>query len=154
MLPLETIIHKNSLNLFSSTVRNKHFIEYEIAERQHVMKGCGEKSWFNYIKSILEKYELPSVFSLFDQQISKSEWKEIMSNAVHSHKASAKVALKYVNPDSLKVGKAHPVWATVRNTISDNKRAQLKCKVLTGTYILQGYRAAFNQYTVDATCKL
>ena len=29
-----------------------------------------------------------------------------------------------------------------------------KCKLLTGTYILQGNRAAFNQYTVDATCKL
>ena len=67
------------------------------------MKGCAEKSWFNYIKSILEKYERPSVFSLFDQQISKSEWKEIMSNAVHSHneatwraEAGAKASLKYV----------------------------------------------------------
>ena len=64
------------------------------------------------------------------------------------------MSLKYVNPDSLKVGKAHPVWATVGNTISGNKRAQLKCKVLTGTYILQGNRAAFNQYTVNTTCKL
>ena len=69
-------------------------------------------------------------FSLFDQQISKSEWKEIISNTVHSHieatwraEIGAKASLKYVNPDSLKVGKAHPVWATVRNTISDNKRA-------------------------------
>ena len=30
----------------------------------------------------------------------------------------------------------------------------MKCKLLTGKYILQGNRAAFNQYTVDATCKL
>ena len=96
MLPLETIIHKNSLNLFSSIVRNKHFIEYEIDERQLVMKGCEEKSWFNYIKSILEKYKLPSVFSLFDQQISKSEWKEIMSNAVHSHILRPRGGLKLV----------------------------------------------------------
>ena len=100
-------------------------------------------------------------FPLFDQQISKSEWKAVMSNAVHSYieatwraEVSAKASLKYVNPDSLKVGKAHPAWATVRNTIFDNKRAHLKCKVLTGTSILQGHRAAFNQYTVDATCKL
>ena len=42
----------------------------------------------------------------------------------------------------------------VSEALIDNKRAQLKCKVLTGTYILQGNRAAFNQYTVDATCKL
>ena len=36
----------------------------------------------------------------------------------------------------------------------DNKRAQLKCKILTGTYILQGNRAVFNQYAVDPACKL
>ena len=29
--------------------------------------------------------------------------------------------------------------------ITDNKRAQLKCKLLTGTYILQGKMGAFNQ---------
>ena len=46
------------------------------------------------------------------------------------------------------------VWSTVRNCLTDNKRAQLKCKLLTGTYILQGNRAAFNQYTIDPTCKL
>ena len=46
------------------------------------------------------------------------------------------------------------MWGTVRSNILDNKRAQLKCKLLTGTYILQGNRAAFNQYTVDPTCKL
>ena len=62
ILPLESVIHKNSLNLFINIVRNKHFIEYEIAERQLVMKGCEEKSWFNLIKSILEIYNLPSIF--------------------------------------------------------------------------------------------
>ena len=48
----------------------------------------------------------------------------------------------------------HPVWSTVRCNIMDNKRAQLKCKLLTGTYILQGNRAVFNQHSVDPTCKL
>ena len=125
------------------------------------MKGCEEKSWFNLIKSILETYNLPSIFSLFGQQSSKSEWKKTLNESVHSHieaswraDLSVKTSLRYINPNSLKVGKAHPVWSTVRNSLIDNKRAQLKCKVLTSTYILQGNRAAFNQYTVDSTCKL
>ena len=63
-------------------------------------------------------------------------------------------SLKYINPDSLNVGSEHPVLATVRNSITDNRRAQLKCRLLSGTYTLQGNRAAFNQYIVDATCKL
>ena len=161
ILPLESIIHKNSLNLFVNIARNHYFIEYEIAERQLVMKGCEEKSWFNLIKSILETYNLPSIFSLFGQQCSKSEWKKTLNESVHSHieatwraDLSVKTSLRYINPNSLKEGKAHPVWSTVRNSLIDNKRAQLKCKVLTGTYILQGNRAAFNQYTVDSTCKL
>ena len=81
--------------------------------------------------------------------------------AVHSHieamwraVLAEKSSLKYVNPNSLKLRQTHHVWSTVRNCLTDSKRAQLKCKLLAGTYILQGNRAAFNQYTVDPTCKL
>ena len=38
-----------------------------------------------------------------------------------------KSSLKYENPNSLKVGKAHHVWSTVRNCLTDSNRAQLKC---------------------------
>ena len=37
---------------------------------------------------------------------------------------------------------------------ADRRRAHLKCKLLTGSYILQGNRAVFNQCQVDPTCKL
>ena len=63
ILPLESIVHKNSLNLSVNISRNHHFIEYDIAERQLVMKGFEEKSWFNLVKTILETYNLPSFFS-------------------------------------------------------------------------------------------
>ena len=161
ILPLETIIHKNAPNLFMSISRNKHFLEHEIAERQIAMKDFEDKSWFNLIRQILDKYGLPSIFYLFEQRFFKVEWKKILSSAVHGHieamwraEVNEKPSLKCVNPDSLKVGSVHPVWATVRNSITDNRRAQLKCKLLSGTYTLQGNRAAFNQYTVDATCNL
>ena len=62
-----------------------------------------------------------------------------------------KTSLKYINKDSLKVGTCHHVCFTVRNSIYVSRRAQLKCRLLTGTYILQGNRAAFNQYQVNPT---
>ena len=34
--------------------RNKHFIEYEVTERQLVMKGGEEKSWFKSDQVCLE----------------------------------------------------------------------------------------------------
>ena len=48
-----------------------------------------------------------------------------------------KYSLKYVNIHALKVGKSHHA-TTVRSNIHDSRRAQLKSKLLTGTYILQG----------------
>ena len=54
----------------------------------------------------------------------------------------------------LNVGSSHYIWSTVRDNIHDSRRAQIKCKILTGTYILQANRATFNQYSVNLTCKL
>ena len=80
------------------------------------------------MKSILETYNLPSIFYLFDKQMSKAEWKQTLTKVVNSHtesiwraKISRKSSLKYVHLLSLKVGKTHPIWATVRNSIVDNK---------------------------------
>ena len=42
----------------------------------------------------------------------------------------------------------------IRDNIHDSRRGQIKCKILTGTYILQANRATSNQYTVIPTCKL
>ena len=44
ILPTESVIHKNSLNLFMNITRNKHFIEYKVAERQLVMKEVKRKA--------------------------------------------------------------------------------------------------------------
>ena len=79
-----------------------------------------------------------------------------MNNAIESKWRSEieqKTSLKYINSAVLKVGKCHPIWSTVRNSVSDSRRVQLKCKLLTGTYILQSGRAVFNQHQVDPTCK-
>ena len=81
-----------------------------------------------------------AIFSAVEEQ-----WrKEIQSSTT----------LKYINPDSTKVGRAHHVRSSVRNNVHDSRRAQLKCRVLTGTYTLQSNRAVFNQFAVDLTCKL
>ena len=54
----------------------------------------------------------------------------------------------------LSVGSSPHIWSTVRDNIHDSRRAQIKCKILTGTYILQANRATFNQYSINQTCKL
>ena len=114
-----------------------------------------------FVRSILDLYNLPSIFQLLTDTPSKNEWKRTMNKAINEAIESgwerdirSKTSLKYINTDTLKVGKCHHVWSTVLSSIHDSRRAQLKCRLLTGTYILQGNRAAFNQYQVDPTCRL
>ena len=66
----------------------------------------------------------------------------------------SKSSKKYLNPLVLNVGSSHHIWSTVRDNIHDSRWAQIKCKILTGTYILQANRVTFNQYSVNPTCKL
>ena len=161
VLPLEAVLHKNALTTFMNMIRQKGSIESDIALRQLVMKDENDKSWFMFVREILNLYNLPSIFYLLSNPPSKTEWKRLLNDAVNSATEATwkqdieeKSSLKYVNTDLLKVGKSHHVWSTTRNSIHDSRRAQIKSKLLTGTYILQGNRAAFNQYQVNSTCKL
>ena len=66
----------------------------------------------------------------------------------------SKKSLKYLNPRLVAVGKLHVSWSSVRHKVRDTRRAELKVKVLTGSYILQANRSCLNQYAVDSSCKL
>ena len=57
-------------------------VELETARRQLVMKDRHEYSWFNYMKDLLDIYGLPSVFERFENQLFRSEWKELLNNCV------------------------------------------------------------------------
>ena len=60
-----------------------------------------------------------------------------MVEAAWKADTESKSSTKYLNPSVLNVGSSHHIWSTVRDNIHDSRRAQIKCKILTGTYILQ-----------------
>ena len=160
ILPIETILHKNLLSMYVNMIRNGDSIEYEIAQRQLVMKEPHQKSLFNFIKDSLELYELPSIFYLLNTPPSKEKWKGMLNHKIHEKVESlwqadinSKSSTKHINSKALIVGKCHHIWSTVRNNIHDNRRAQFKCKLLTGTYILQANRVrCFNQEILNTSC--
>ena len=160
ILPLERVIHKNMLNLFGRWIMFEG-VEKDIAVRQLATKSEAEVSWFNRIKQLLEMYELPLPSQLLENVPTKIKWKKMVNKAINSvvelqwqEDISSSSTLKYINPESRKVGRAHHVWSSVRNNVHDSRRAQLKSHLLTGTYTLQGNRAVFNQFAVDPKCKL
>ena len=144
-LPLaETIVHKNMLNLFVNSARSQNSVEYEVLERQLVMKDSTENSWCNEVKRILEIYDLPSAYELFVNPPSKNEWKAILNSKLNCFVETAwekdirdKSSLKYLNPQSVSVGNSHSCWSSVRYNVHDSKRAELKVKILTGSYTVE-----------------
>ena len=61
--------------------------------------------------------------------------------------------LKYLSIHNLRVGTTHMVWKTVESSVTDVKKAVVKARILTGTYILQKNRQTFSNGTVDAVCR-
>ena len=160
ILPVESVLDKNMLNLFGRWIRTDG-IEKEIAVRQLAMKCSSELSWFNKIKELLKKYNLPAPSQLLENVPTKNRWKKMVNSAINSAVESqwredikTKSSLRYINPDSVSVGAAHHVWTSVHDNIHDSRRAQLKCRLLTGTYTLQSNRAVFNQFAVNPTCRV
>ena len=125
------------------------------------MKSITEHSWFNRIKLLLETYKLPAASHLMDNVPSRSKWKKMVNKAINlavetqwREDISSRSSLKSIIPESVKVGKAHHVLSSVHNNLHDSRKAQLKSRILTGTYTLQSNCAVLNQFAVDPTCKL
>ena len=83
ILPVEAVLHKNLLSLFVSMMQNENSVEYEIAHRQLLMRDAPQESIFTYIKSILEYYDLPSIFGLINNPPTKAEWKRTLNHKIH-----------------------------------------------------------------------
>ena len=78
----------------------------------------------------------------------KSDWKATIDGAINSainsdvedtwrEDIKNKTTLRYINPNRVRVGQADPVWATVRNSVYNSRRVEVKCRLLKGTYIFQ-----------------
>ena len=144
-----------------SSARSKDSVEYDIVERRLVMTSLDESSWCNEVKRILKQYELSSAYELFVNTPSKKEWKALLNSKINSYLESiweqeiySKKYSKYINRHSVTVGKLHVCWSSVKHNVRDNRSAELKVKVLTGSYIQQANRSCFNQYAVDLSFKL
>ena len=64
-----------------------------------------------------------------------------------------KKSLKNLSVNNLRVGTTHLIWRTVESSVTDVRKAVVKARILTGTYILQKNRQTFSSGTVDAVCR-
>ena len=53
-------IDRKSLTFFRNIIKDKSSLEFDICERQLVVKGSKSRSWLIYIAALLTKYNLPA----------------------------------------------------------------------------------------------
>lgn len=103
----------------------------------------------------------PTAYTILVDTPKKDQWKNQVSSKVHQHVETiwkedfaSKSSLKYLNPNSVRVGRVHQIYAYVNNSTFDIRRAEMKSRLLTGKYTLQSNRARFNQFNVNPHCPL
>ena len=136
--------------------KNKTILDLIV--RQLATKTQDSHSWVISTQKLLHKYQLPNFMEIFDSDLEKTQWKEDVKKAVFQHwkkeietEAQEKSTLQFLNP--LFNGKAHSIWSSTTHDSRDVRRANVKVRMLTGTYILQATKAAFNQTRIT-TCPL
>ena len=159
-LPLVADLHKRVLGTLGSVLRSSS-IERGIAERQILIEDHKSKSWFVYVNSILSQYSLPSTLDLLNSELTKASWKQTIDEHINTYwvnkiklEASDKSSLRFLNTENYEIGEVHCVWKNAGFNPMAIKKAGIKARLMTGTYVLQSVRAKFNQYNVDPTCLL
>ena len=106
------------------------------------------------------KYDLPGCYDILTEPPTKYRWKSLVNKQVNSYwaeriksRASLFSSLRYLALESYYPGKTH--WVLQHTDVArDVPCISTKLKLLTGSYILQVNRAAFNQNQVDPTCMM
>ena len=155
-LPIQAVIEQKQLSTIPSLAANPTILEIII--RQVAVKKEGSHSWVVATQKLLHKYNLPNFLEIIGSQTTKQKWKKVVKAAILKYwkehieeEADTKSSLKFLNKEFN--SSAHLLWASTSHDCRDVRRANIKARLLCGTYILQATRAAFNQTRIK-TCPL
>ena len=158
-VPIEALLDLKMLSVIGAIARSDNTTLKDLAVRQIAVR-TPKTSWFAKTETILHKYELPDTSFLIDHpELSRKGWKmECKKKVLHfwnvqlradAMSKSTLQCLAFTEEFS-----THQIWDSVNPNVKDVKRASIKVRLATGTYILQTTKARFNQNSVDPTCIL
>ena len=161
-LPLQGRIDRDVFSLFYNIWCNKETKIYQIVKYLLENSPSNSRTWSMHVKSLAEKYKLPSPSTLLEQEpMTKHSYKSmIMAKIVHFYendlkeKASVDDNLKYFNVSDLHLnGKSHPVIGGITTT-SQAKEIRPLIKMLLNDYYTYEKRSIFSGGTLSPHCRL
>ena len=157
-VPIEAEIHKRQLSLLHAILNSDNRRIKEVLGRQISVNFDNKDSFFYKIIQVLHQYNLPDIVALKQNIPSKNEWKTAMNRTVTKYwteslvrDSYSKSTLRFLAVGRISGGCVHPVWRTTENSVVDVRKAVIKTRMLTGTYILQKNVHTFSQYHEDPT---
>ena len=155
--PMEAILDIKII-MFLHTLLSKPGPTRDVIIRQYAMKGWNSHSWVVQAKRILQKYSLPTIPDLAFSDTSRTEWKKLTKQAVHSRtseiiteEAKEKSTLRFLTP-TFTYGTPHISITHTKNP-REVSRSNIKLRLLTGTYKLQTMAHKYKQ-SPSPTCPL
>ena len=159
-LPIEAELHKRHLSLLFNILTSTNTTIKDLSARQIAINLDNKHSYFSRVQEILDIYQLPHIRDLRVSHMTKEQWKKQVKNAVNEYwtehlqsEAKEKSTLIYLNIDSLKIGSTHTVWSSLESTVTEVRMGITKCRLLTGTYLLQTNKHKFSKSKESASCK-
>ena len=160
-LPAEAMIHQRALTFFGNIARLPDTsVERQMALRQLSVKPMSSSSWYIAIKKLCILYDLPECTEILHNTPTKAKWRSTVHKAVRKYwpdRIQAVVplypSLKWLECSPRQCANNHPLIVS-SGSLRDVARIAVHLKIVTGTYILQTNRVAFNQNQIDPTCML
>ena len=164
LIPAEGLIHLRALTLFGNITRlDADSLEKRLALRQLSVKDTQSGSWFIDIRRICVKYDLPDPLDVLSDPPSRYAWKRQIHVKINNYwkdrlikQAELYSSLQHLSITLYNPGKVHPLLriGQDQDPVRQANRMAVKLKLVTGTYMLQSTRSAFNNIQVDPVCVL
>lgn len=156
--PIETILDKNNITLFTNISRLQGAREHEIL-RQQLSLGLQPKgSLIDKTRFALQKLKRPTPEEIFRNPPKKNIWARQVKKAVATYweakwtqEIQEKPSLKSLNLQHNPSSSPHNLWKAANSNIHEVRRAEIKAKLITGCYPLQT-NAANNKKQTSRTC--
>ena len=160
-LPIEAVLHINTLTLFHNIWSNPDLTVHKIVKYALMMCQNNSSTWSNHIQQLCLKYSLPSPLSLLSTTAwPKSAWVCLVKSRVTNwhetylrDKSLSNSKMKYLNVGLLGLsGAPHPALRNIY-TSQDVKKLRIHLKLLTCDF-LTNERLSLNQPHHSPACSL
>jgi hypothetical protein len=151
-IPIEGQLDTRILTFFNRILLQPQSLEYDLVRRQLAIKDLQSHSWVTTVRIILAKYNLPSAYTLLQQNRRKTQWKRQVKAAVVYYwnsklkeAAQSKKTMKYINLPACSVEYPHFIYTGIPTDPLKVMMTAVKVKLLTQRYPLTSTHCAGKQ---------